>query len=233
MSAGKDYSCVHILFDRYYATSIKAGTRKRRTKYHKPVRRIVDGRDVPLPSDWNSFLGLSANKVDLAKFLSAQLLLQAPGEKTIIVAGGFSLEEQVESSNPLIDIEALECTHEEADTRIIFHCLKANCESVVVAARDTDILILLLAYFQRMPCQKLWMKAGTAKKRKYIPIHAVVDNLPFEEITFQSLIGFHSLTGSDTTSYIAGHTKRSAWKVFLRYNQLLPNLGDGELTHAI
>jgi len=91
-------------------------------------------------------------------------------DKTIVVAGGFTDEERVESNNPDVDTSVLEARHEEADTRIILHCVKSQDDSIVVQARDTDILVLLLAHFPRMSCTKLWLKAGTAKKRKYIPV---------------------------------------------------------------
>ena len=231
LSAGEKFEIIHILFDRYYTTSIKDGTRNRRGKMKKAIRRLVTGRDTPLPADWVGFLSLSENKVDLAKFLSNQLLIQAPPNKTLIVAGGFSDETQAESSSPGVDVHQWESRHEEADTRIMFHCVKDESNVVVVAARDTDILILLLAHFDRMSCQYLWMKSGTAKNRKYIPVHAIVSQL--DNSIIQSLIAFHAITGSDTTSYIAGHTKKTAWKVFLQNAQLLSHLGDNEITQDV
>ena len=67
------------------------------------------------------------------------------------MAGGFAQEDQVESSNPNIDATLFEAKHEEADTRIILHCIRSEARTIVVAARDTDILILLLAHFHKMP----------------------------------------------------------------------------------
>ena len=46
------------------------------------------------------------------------------------------------------------------------------------------------------------------------------------------LLAFHALTGCDTTSYIANHTKRSSWKIFKEHHGLLNKLGIGELTEA-
>ena len=40
---------------------------------------------------------------------------------------------------------------------------------------------------------------------------------------------FHATTGSDTTSYICGHSKMTAWKVFEENFELLLSLGDGDL----
>ena len=40
----------------------------------------------------------------------------------------------------------LRANHEEADTRVVLHCIHAETEDVVEAARDTDILLLLLQH---------------------------------------------------------------------------------------
>src|SRR6478609_2380673 len=72
------------------------------------------------------------------------------------------------------------------------------------------------------------MMSGTSKKRRYIPVDAVYNSLPSGLST--TLLPFHALTGCDTTSYFANHTKRSTWKVFEEHHKLLNNLGIGELT---
>ena len=66
------------------------------------------------------------------------------------------------------------------------------------------------------------------KKRRYIPVDAVFNSLP--RVLSTTLLPFHALTGCDTTSYFANHTKRSTWKVFEEHHELLNNLGIGELT---
>lgn len=72
---------------------------------------------------------------------------------------------------------------------------------------------------------------GTPQKRKYIPIHDVHHQLP--ESSIEALLPFHALTGSDTTSYMCGHTKRSAWKVFTESHILLVGLVVGTLTTSV
>lgn len=188
---------------------------------------MIESRDVPLPAKWDNFLAHQENKADLARFLSQQLILKAPQDRTVVVAGGFSNEERVETSDPQVDVEALEARHEEADTRVILHCVKSQAASIVVSARDTDILVLLLAHFHRMPCQKVWMKTGTAKQRKYLPVHAVVGHLNLEPDVLEALPAFHALTGSDTTSYLAGHTQKTCWRTFKEHHHLLQSLGEG------
>ena len=40
---------------------------------------------------------------------------------------------------------------------------------------------------------------------------------------------FHAITGCDTTSYLSGHSKKTAWKVFQEHFELLLPLGEGGL----
>jgi len=141
------------------------------------VRREIRDRSIALPQNWGNSMALGENKADLARRLSQQLIVQAPNNKIITVSGGFSNEEQAESSSPDINTEELEAHHEESDTRMILHCVKSRASGIVVAAHDTDVFILLLTYFEKMSCPKIWMKAGTSKKQKYIPIHTIAAHL--------------------------------------------------------
>ncbi len=230
LKAGANFCRIDVVFDRYYKVSIKSGTRTRRCQGTAPIRRVIEHRNVPLQSNWKNFLGLSENKADLAAFLSQQLIVQAPSSKIIVVAGGFSDEEMAESSKSDVDTTQLEARHEEADTRIILHCTEHHTDNVVVQSRDTDVLVLLLGHYHRMPCTNLWLKAGTAKKRQYVPVHDIVEQISYSVQIRETIPAFHALTGSDTTSYIAGCSKKSAWKTFQTHHQLLENLGKGELT---
>ena len=160
--------------------------------------------------------------------LSEELCLQAPDDKEIIVAGGFKEEIEVRSSKSTTDLSPFRATHEEANSRLVLHAVYSKHKTVVVSSRDTDVLVLLVSHFNRMQCESLWMLSGTAKKRRYIPIGKVFNNLPNASATH--LIAFHALTGCDTTSYFSNHTKRTSYKIFKKHHQLLHNLGTGELT---
>lgn len=71
------------------------------------------------------------------------------------------------------------------------------------------------------------MKAGTTKERKYLPVHAIVEQLQKEPEVLKLLPGFHALTGSDSTStYITWHTK-TCRDVFVQHHHLLKGLGEG------
>ena len=128
---GANYDRIDIVFDRYYRDSINAGTRKRRTKGVRPIRRVVES-DVPLPASWPNFLSLPTNKADLARFLCEEFISNAPNDKENVVAGGFDESHKVQSSQDTTDISLLAADHEEAETNDCA-CLKlwqANCGSL-------------------------------------------------------------------------------------------------------
>ena len=177
LKAGSQYHRIDVVFDRYRDETIKGTTRTRRSKTARPIRRLVEGRDVSLPKNWSNCLSLADNKADLAHFLSEELCSQAPVDKEIVVACGFTDEVEVKSSTGATDLGPLKSTHEEADTRLVLHAVHSQFHTVV-SSRDTDVLLLLVSHFQRMQCQHLWMKSGTSKKRRYITIDAVFNKLP-------------------------------------------------------
>ena len=159
------YQRVDVLFDRYRKHSIKATTRSRRSKGSaRPVRRVIEGREVPLPIKWQAFLALGENKSDLARFLSDELVRQAPGNITMVVSGGCADEEDVLCTDPALDVAILRSNHEEADTRFVLHAVNLNgiVDNILVSAKDTDVIILLLAHLSKIR-SKVWIWAGTSK----------------------------------------------------------------------
>ena len=144
----------------------------------------------------------------------------------MVVAGAFFEEREVQCSK-VCDISGLPSTHEEADTRVILHAMHAQKDNVIVYARDTDVLLLLLAHSPKITCSNIWMMAGTAKKRQCIPIRDVVDSLPCG--CLNNILAFHSITGCDTISFISGNTKKTVWLTFNNHHQLLHGLGERDL----
>lgn len=226
---GTSFKRIDVTFDRYNETSIKAGTRDRRLKHAHLVRRVIENGSVPIPNNFSDFLAKSENKKDLACFLSNYLINNVPADKTLVVSGGFHKEDDVRTNNSNLSIEGLQANHEEADTRIVLHCLHCDADKIVVSARDTDVLVQLVALFHKIRCTKLWLRAGTSEKRKYIPVHEIRQKLSFTDPVFETLIPFHAITGCDTVSYIAGISKKTAWKIFTTNNNDLLHLGVDEL----
>ena len=81
LKPGYEYHNINVEFDRYRDETIKGTTRTRRSKTARPIRRLVEGRDVSLPKNWSNILSLAENKADLAHCLSVELCSQAPVDK--------------------------------------------------------------------------------------------------------------------------------------------------------
>ena len=89
---------------------------------------------------------LEDNKAYLALLLSNYLVDHSSSDQTMVVVVGFSEATIAKSSDPTLDLSMLEADHEEADTRLILHCIHAHMESMVVHVRDTDVNMSLFAY---------------------------------------------------------------------------------------
>ncbi|KAG1693201.1 hypothetical protein GQR58_007155 [Nymphon striatum] len=231
---GPVYSRVDLLFDRYLDLSIKSGTRSKRSEAGKvkPIRRVISSKDVKLPSNFKSFLSLSENKADLAAFLSEAMVEMAEEKLNptheLVVAGGFEDLLKVWISTDR-STDHFSSNHEEADTRLILHAADASqqgYEQCVLQCRDTDVLVLAVAHRDSLPSET-WFSMGLKAKRPFIPIHSI--SLPDEQI--QTLIAFHSLTGS--VSQFADIGKKTAWKVFMQEGACLRKLGSAKIDDRI
>ena len=128
------------------------------------------------------------------------------------------------NQNGMLHCSCLASTQEEADTRIILHALHSdklyqenNVQGrIVVKSPDTDVLVLLVHYFQNMKnTSELWFQTGlitsTKDCRRYIPVHDLCKSL--SSVVCEILPADHALTGCDTTSSFFGIGKNSMFKV--------------------
>ena len=74
------------------------------------------------------------------------------------------------------------------------------------------------------------MKAGMHKKQKYIPVKDIISVFDFDDISAKLLLPFHAITGLDSTSFISGHSKKTAFRVFLEHKMLLEGLSEVTLS---
>ena len=86
---------------------------------------MEDG-SVPLPDNFSDFLSVFANKADLANFLSKQLLENITDGKILVIAGGFQQEDEVWASDRKLNVDLQKANHEEADTRLVLHCVHSD-----------------------------------------------------------------------------------------------------------
>jgi hypothetical protein len=128
---------------------------------------------VPVPAELTTLVGHEGNNEILVRFLSQQLILQVPAESHC--CSNWSNSDRLESSYPSLALESLEGCH--ADTRTNTYCVKTKTANIVISARDRHSRqgdCFTSSYGQSL---LVWMKAGTAKKRKFIKIHAIVEHL--------------------------------------------------------
>ena len=74
------------------------------------------------------------------------------------------------------------------------------------------------------------MKAGMHKKQKYIPVKDIISVFDFDDISAKLLLPFHAITGLDSTSFISGHSKKTAFHVFLEHKMLLEGFSEVPLS---
>ena len=202
---------VDVVFDTYIKHSIKSATRTKRSTKKRPVRRIIDRGDLPLPQVWANFISLSDNKADLARFLSENLICHGReffNQYELVTSGGYR-DSTKACSTRRGNVLNLSCNHEEADTRLILHAQEAvsnNYNRLLVLCRDTDVFLLLIHFLGPNQEVESWMLGGTARQRQCYPVHTIANKL-FQEI-IQNILGFHALTGCDTTSSFTGFGKK-------------------------
>eukprot|EP00919_Chromeraceae_sp_WS-2016_P042231 GHVR01100473.1.p1 GENE.GHVR01100473.1~~GHVR01100473.1.p1 ORF type:complete len:342 (+),score=36.08 GHVR01100473.1:35-1060(+) len=112
----------------------------------------------------------------------------------------------------VLNFKFIICFQEEADTRIILHCLHiaTHCpysSAIVVRSPDTDVFMLLLKFSQKIRLP-LIMDTGVSDKRRLINITSVSTSISNDLCT--AMVSFHAFTGCDTVS------------VFIRKGKLLP-----------
>ena len=121
-----------------------------------------------------------------------------------------------------------DCTHEEADTRIVVHILHAiqveEAKTVLVRTVDTDVLVILVGKLHDLkevqPELDLWLAFGMGRNFRFISVNSICAILGKPRST--SLPVFHALTGCDTTSGFFGKGKKSAWQAWEIFPEVMP-----------
>jgi hypothetical protein len=131
-----------------------------------------------LPRNWSDFLHSDANKTELFHFLSSYVAaIQLCANKQLVVTDG----SHVLTCNVNACSELDPCSHEEADTRMLLHVAHAASNGhakVMIRTVDTDVAVVAIGCFQRLPdISELWLAFGTGKYFRYISIHDIVHAL--------------------------------------------------------
>ena len=235
LNISKNASRIDMVFDTYIEGSVKDSERLRRSKV-SPIEISKVKSDTPLPTDMDRFWSSCANKIKLQllliKWISDNVKAKCPNVQ--LVLSGISGQESSDciciQQFSVTSLPELDIAIEEADVRIIPHAMHvttAGTTRLVVLSSDTDVLVLILYYwnlFHNHGLKELWVRAGSMDTIRYIPVHILAEkSTPGLCAVLPAL---HTLTGCDATSKFG--TKPAA----LRANPIQYLKGFGSSPHG-
>ncbi len=206
--AGQASDEIHIVFDTYKEESIKNGERNRRAKSKEMVVLDAISPNQKVPVVLENFWSSSTSKTAFQAFYVKWLTTNYHGFKPLYL--GISPQAWLVSADSASLFPRLNCTHEEADDRMMFHVQdivshRSGPTSVMLSSGDTDIFVCLLYHFtvnwRDLGLQELWLVRNSGVRRSILPLHDICSALANDLIT--CLPAVHALTGCDTTSKIA------------------------------
>ena len=208
-------SRVDVVWDQYESASIKCSAR---TKRGVASRQQVFA-SAPVPSKWHDFLRSDENKTALFCFLAEQMCSRPVFMGKHLIG---TIRNGVKSSLETYDTSQLEpCDHEEADTRMLLHAadmVNVGFKRILLRTVDTDVVVLAVAFHQRLECDQLWLAFGTGQHLRYIPAHELAAGLGPQRSLALPL--FHALTGCDTVSAFVGRGKKTCWEVWNKFPEI-------------
>ena len=162
------------------------------------------------------FIGKAKENKEITVVLSSYVTDENGIECRIMVKNGVTSEKQnVDSSL------------KEADYRIIPHVANASkngYKRIVVASNDSDVVIYALSYFESFNVEELWLRFGTGKHTRDIPVHLIFKKIGTN--ISRMILKAHILTGCDLTSKV--ETKAASLNAFPA--KLLQDFGEGNVT---
>ena len=215
-------SRLDFVADEYHTNSIKSFERQSRSHASAGhIRRHVQRPDQAIPTDWSRFMTCGENKTDLVQFFADQwaehqaALLLHPGQSIYVTVGvkSWRLEAKDDGQFSASVEPLLECTHEEADTRMFLHAEHSLCRgasSVCIFSQDTDVFVLALAHSASLH-GTVYILTGQKSKRRVLNVTAIADKLG--PTVCGALIGLHAFTGCDAISAFSGKGKARGLKL--------------------
>lgn len=230
---------VDIIFDAYWTPSIKDSEHTRRGR--EDVAYSVTGPDQKRPSNWQQALRASSFTTAFLRFLKEDWKNQSHAaqiaNRVIYLAIDTKCYKYYVIGGKLLHEEASDyhCTHEEADTRLIFHIARSVEVDPArlkysVRSNDTDVLVLLLYHVRLLTGPPaVWMDVGLSgmNTRRYINI---TDSLrEMDPGLVKALPGLHAFTGCDFTASFMNKGKLRPFEIVQRtskYKEAFSKLGE-------
>ena len=231
---------VHIVYDTYReGPSIKNYERDERGNYN--ISYTITGPSQRRPSNFNEALLSASFKKALLGFFKNEWTSDKYAPTIEDHEVYFALEESCylytakDGHIEHTEVSDLQSTHEEADTRVIFHANYISKKNflpvIVIRSCDTDVFILLLYHSVHLKA-KLWMDTGICSKntRRNINITELAEILTLELCL--ALPAFHAFTGSDYTAAFLRKGKSKPLKLMecnKKHKEAFTQLGSSEV----
>ena len=221
------YDEVHMIFDDYTVkNSLKTATRSKRLGGLASLRyRITDSTKIQ-HTPMKKPLSHEGTMDELTMFFSEKIMHMAmKTDRQYVVAW----RQHVDSS---FDLCCHASSHEEADTKIIFHAIKTKergATQLDVYSPDTDVFILLIRRYPQLPKETSFV-TGRGTQQRRIQVKKIYDELgPARAAALPGLLAF---TGTDITGSFAGKGKLQCCKIFNQADediiQAFTDLGSSE-----
>lgn len=226
--------CVHIIFDRYCSPSIKDYERSSRRGSESNHDYVISGPEQARTNDFTTELKNDRFKEALVTFLishwQSNEVVPFIRNKTVVLNYLRCYEYNVNENGNVVREEKHEffCpSHEEADSKIIYHASKMNPDTnVVVKCSDTDITIIMLGNIHKISAN-IYIECGTAKKRHIINVRVLQEKLGSN--LCRALPGFHAMTGCDYNPAFYNKGKQRPFKLLQKnaeFQKAFANLGN-------
>ena len=168
----QDVVRIDVVWDTYMEDSLKAQTRMNRGSGNHI--RVSNSTNIPV--DWKSFLRCDANKDSLFHLLADAIREFHPHQRKQVI----STYGQNDVSSAIADLSDLSCTHEEADTWLLFHASHSfhqGFTKLMIHATDTDVVVLAIAVSSVLQDCEIWEAFGHGSMLRFIPCHLIAAKL--------------------------------------------------------
>ena len=185
--------------------SLKNNTRAKRNKGVAVHYKVSDSTQIGHLAS-KQFLSSIKTNNELTMYLSEKLKDRLKIDY-VIVYGRSCITNLLDLDNKL-----KQYSQEEADTGIVLHVIDISRRDpftdIVVSCSDTDVLLILLYYFDEISTSIVFRAIRHDADLRFI----------FEQLGPQickAILGFHAITGCDQTGKFFGISKLSCWKAFV------------------
>ena len=177
--------------------------------------------DVAILKNWKTFLQHADNKKELVA-LYTNIMEETTGQtvengQQLFVSGELGetaivCRNSPDMSEPVPQLRS----SQEANTRIILHCVHASrggVQTTVVCSPDTDFIVLLLHHREEIHSREIYFVTGKNERRTN-QVHLVSVHEVFQSLTAPQpniLLPVYCMTGCNSVSSFRGHGKKSAF----------------------